>query len=481
MASIDLISHYHITDSSLKNRHTFIKLLPADIAILASLHGWARKAAPAIAHEFYDHQFGFGPTKAIFDGYSVSHALPLEKVRAHLETTQANYFVQIFEEAASGNAFGTGYFQKRLAVGRVHNQINLPPKWYLGSYTLYEDIAFRHLRRHFIGQPRKAQRAERALATVFNLDVQAIVDGFTLDLMESVGLNITNIQLAEHEDLTDHIGLIRAGFSEEITKIATAMGDGDLSINVSPLSDQDSIRIVFRHNVEQLRNVIGKLQETTASVVSSSEITESTSKAVGESMSLVENGSKQQQEVSAAAQSSMTAILEQVDQTASHVQALDAQSKDIGMITETITSIASQTNLLALNAAIEASRAGEAGRGFAVVADEVRRLAESSKKSTDTITEIIQKMQNEILAVTETIRGTEVAGTPEDQRELGKQGLQIAVQGLQTQLVSLETMAKENQESVAKTIGSIGSSISASQKLQSSAKNLEELSSAFHL
>jgi methyl-accepting chemotaxis protein len=70
------------------------------------------------------------------------------------------------------------------------------------------------------------------------------------------------------------------------------------------------------------------------------------------------------------------------------------RSKEVGQITNVITSISDQINLLALNAAIEAARASEYGKGFAVVADEIRHLAEQSVQSANDITKLISEMQN---------------------------------------------------------------------------------------
>ena len=93
--------------------------------------------------------------------------------------------------------------------------------------------------------------------------------------------------------------------------------------------------------------------------------------------------------------SQMESIEKVVSESAAVVNELGENSKEIGMIVETITGIAEQTNLLALNAAIEAARAGDQGRGFAVVAEEVRKLAAESQEAAGKIANLIGTIQSQ--------------------------------------------------------------------------------------
>jgi methyl-accepting chemotaxis protein len=86
--------------------------------------------------------------------------------------------------------------------------------------------------------------------------------------------------------------------------------------------------------------------------------------------------------------------VDQANQATSKITELGKAARDIGKVTETISSISAQTNLLALNATIEAARAGAAGKGFAVVANEIKELAQQTASATEDIKNRIETIQS---------------------------------------------------------------------------------------
>ncbi|WP_336141345.1 methyl-accepting chemotaxis protein [Erwinia sp. CGal63] len=89
----------------------------------------------------------------------------------------------------------------------------------------------------------------------------------------------------------------------------------------------------------------------------------------------------------------MNEIASELHKVSNDINGLSSQSAQIGVIVETIRSIANQTNLLALNAAVEAARAGTHGRSFAVVANEVRSLAANINSASQEIAGVVERNQ----------------------------------------------------------------------------------------
>ncbi len=95
-------------------------------------------------------------------------------------------------------------------------------------------------------------------------------------------------------------------------------------------------------------------------------------------------------------QGSIDQLSSAIKQVKTRFAQVNKDSEEIVGVLDLIRGIAEKTNLLALNAAIEAARAGDQGRGFAVVADEVRSLANQARKSTETIDNIVERLQESV-------------------------------------------------------------------------------------
>jgi methyl-accepting chemotaxis protein WspA len=217
--------------------------------------------------------------------------------------------------------------------------------------------------------------------------------------------------------------------------MANKVAEGDLTVcvNVKGKGEAGKLLNAISKMTIDLRTLIGKVQKSSISLLSTATQIAATSKQ--QEQSVHEYGASTNEAAAAVKQISATGqellrTMNEVNEVAaetaemaeqgqeslhgmdktmrlladstgsigSKLSVISERAANINLVVTTITKVADQTNLLSINAAIEAEKAGEYGLGFLVVAREIRRLADQTAVSTLDIERMVKEMQYSVSA-----------------------------------------------------------------------------------
>ncbi len=221
----------------------------------------------------------------------------------------------------------------------------------------------------------------------------------------------------------------------EAAEVAARVASGDLTARITSTATGEAgqLLLAVEAMTQDLRSLIGRIQQSSITLMSTATEIAATSRQQGEAVS--DYGASTSEAAAAVKQISATSLellktMNEVNQVAaqtremasdgqgnlaemgrsmrqladstssigSKLSVISERAGHINLAVTTISKVADQTNLLSINAAIEAEKAGEYGLGFLVVAREIRRLADQTAVATLDIERMVKEMQYSVSA-----------------------------------------------------------------------------------
>ncbi|MDR4509660.1 MAG: protoglobin domain-containing protein [Candidatus Brocadiaceae bacterium] len=153
-----------ISEEERQRRKAYLNFVDGDVMLLKELNGLIHQHADDIVNQFYNHLLIFPETRAFLAG---------EEIIKKVKRTQKEYLLML-----TAGEYDEKYFDHRINVGKVHDRIQLYPKWYIGAYSLYHRLLFSLIIDTYKEQPEKLKDYIVVLDKITNLDMQLTMDTY---------------------------------------------------------------------------------------------------------------------------------------------------------------------------------------------------------------------------------------------------------------------------------------------------------------
>ena len=202
----------------------------------------------------------------------------------------------------------------------------------------------------------------------------------------------------DFNDMKENLNML-IGAIDDITRLAGKMASGDLTVEITERSKQDTLMQALTTMLNQLNSVVLQVKSAADTVTAGSQEmrknSEELSQGTAQQAAAMEEASASMEEMAANIKQNADNALQTEKIATQSAQYAEESSKvvnetviamkQIAQKISIIQDIADQTRMLSLNATIEAARAQEHGKAFSVVASEVRKLSDITKTAADEI------------------------------------------------------------------------------------------------
>ncbi len=168
-----------VTLTEWEQRKQFVGFTDEDAQLLQELGPVAELYVDEVVEGLYRQFLSFGETRGFF---------PDEPTLRRVKALQRAYFLQLTQ-----GDYGAAYLTNRLHIGQIHQQIGLEPRWYMGAYSIYKQLAFPRVMAAFEHDFAKGQRIFLALLKIITLDTELAITTYIAASEEIISLQSREI------------------------------------------------------------------------------------------------------------------------------------------------------------------------------------------------------------------------------------------------------------------------------------------------